>query len=81
MTQSEKRRLETKQDAEKYAEPILKFLDAGRVDEIKDSLDKMELQFGKYEGKTLAEVAELDQGYLEWVVCPDELLQRRGIFK
>lgn len=29
------------------------------------------LQFGKYRGKTLEEVAQLDPGYLEWMLSQD----------
>lgn len=29
------------------------------------------LQFGKYRGKTLEEIAQLDSGYLEWMLSQD----------
>jgi len=78
---SQEKVLENKEQAEKYGGPVLQFLDAGRLDEIRDKLNRIEVGFGKYEGKTLAEIADSDEQYLEWLVSSDELLQRRGIFK
>jgi len=78
MTRDEvEKRLESKEEIEKYAPPILEMMENNELNQIEDTLQKMEVGFGKYQGQTLWEIAEADQKYFEWLVCPDEVLRWR----